>query len=111
CCVALACCASLFAAAKPAKELNVWVPMRDGVRLAANVFLPAENQRLPVILERTPYGKGAAIPPNYQAYVDHGSAIVIQDVRGRYASEGAFDPLRQETSDGDDTLNWIARQP
>ena len=37
--------------------------------------------------------------------------MVVQDVRGRYESEGAFDPLRQEAPDGDDTLNWIARQP
>jgi uncharacterized protein len=85
--------------------------MRDGVRLAANVYLPAEHVRLPVILERTPYGKGASISANHQAYMDRGYAVVVQDVRGRYGSEGAFRPLHQETADGDDTLNWIARQP
>jgi putative CocE/NonD family hydrolase len=85
--------------------------MRDGVRLSANVFLPPENTRLPVILERTPYGKGAEITPNYQAFVDRGYAVVVEDVRGRYESEGVFRPLEQEPSDGDDTLNWIARQP
>jgi putative CocE/NonD family hydrolase len=86
--------------------------MRDGVRLAANVFLPADSAgRLPVILERTPYNKGLEITPNYQAFVDRGYAVVVQDVRGRYASEGTFDCLRQEMPDGDDTLNWIARQP
>ena len=43
--------------------------------------------------------------------MEHGYAIVVQDVRGRYESEGAFQPLTQEVHDGDDTLNWIARQP
>ena len=107
----LACCAGLSAAQPNVKQLHVLVPMRDGVRLAANVFLPSEPRRLPVILERTPYGKGADITPNYQFFVDHGYAVVVEDVRGRYESEGTFQPLRQEPSDGDDTLNWIARQP
>ncbi len=85
--------------------------MRDGVRLAANVFLPAGERRYPTILERTPYDKGTQITPNDQAFVNRGYAVVVEDVRGRYESEGTFDPLRQEGADGDDTLNWIARQP
>ena len=93
------------------KHLHVQVPMRDGVRLSANIFLPSDRARVPAILERTPYGKGADITPNYQAFVEHGYAVVAQDVRGRYESEGVFQPLRQESNDGDDTLNWIARQP
>jgi hypothetical protein len=118
--VIAACCATLFAGqdakkGQPAREIvkrpGVPVPMRDGVRLSANVFLPFERGRFPAILERTPYSKGDAITPNYQAFVEHGYAVVAQDVRGRYQSEGIFDPLRQEAADGDDTLNWIARQP
>lgn len=85
--------------------------MRDGVHLSANVFLPSEYARVPAILVRTPYGKGAGITSNYQAFVDHGYAVVVEDVRGRYESEGSFQPLEQEPADGDDTLNWIARQP
>jgi putative CocE/NonD family hydrolase len=85
--------------------------MRDGVRLSANVFLPTETARVPAILVRTPYGKGLDITPHYQAFVERGYAVVVQDVRGRYESEGAFLPLTQEPMDGDDTLNWIARQP
>jgi putative CocE/NonD family hydrolase len=92
------------------KQLHVPVPMRDGVRLSANVFLPSEHARVPTILVRTPYGKGADITANYQAFVDHGYAVVVEDVRGRYESEGTFQPLKQEPADGDDTLNWIARQ-
>jgi putative CocE/NonD family hydrolase len=108
----VAVCAGLAGAApKPiVKRLQVPVPMRDGVRLSANVFLPSEHARVPAILVRTPYGKGADITPNYQAFVEHGYAVVVEDVRGRYESEGAFQPLHQEPSDGDDTLNWIARQ-
>ena len=51
--------------------------MRDGVRLSANIFLPAERGRVPAILVRTPYGKGADITPNYQAFVEHGYAVVV----------------------------------
>lgn len=85
--------------------------MRDGVRLSANVFHPAAPARYPTILVRTPYGKGAAIPAHFAPFVEHGYAVVVEDVRGRYASEGVFRPLEQEPADGDDTLNWIARQP
>jgi putative CocE/NonD family hydrolase len=86
------------------------VPMRDGVRLSANVFRPDEAGRFPTILVRTPYGKGREITTHYQTFVEHGYAVVVEDVRGRYASEGVFRPLEQEPADGDDTLNWIARQ-
>src|SRR5260370_25940499 len=106
------CAGPAVAAQKPiVKSLNVPVAMRDGVRLSANVYLAPDQGRMPAILGRTPYGKGADITPNNQAFVEHGYAVVVQDVRGRYESEGAFQPLTQEVRDGDDTLNWIARQP
>jgi len=84
--------------------------MRDGVRLAATIFLPPGHDKAPAILERTPYGRAKTLV-QYQDFVDHGYAVVLQDVRGRYESEGTFSPLSQESADGDDTLNWIARQP
>jgi uncharacterized protein len=93
------------------KHLEVPVAMRDGVQLSTNAYIPSEHGRFPTILVRTPYNKDADISANYRSFVDHGYAVVVQDVRGRYASEGAFQPLTQEISDGDDTLNWIARQP
>lgn len=93
------------------RRLNLSVPMRDGIRLAANVFLPSESGRFPTILVRTPYNKGEDLTPNFRAFVDHGYAMVVEDARGRYASEGVFDPFGQEPKDGNDTLNWIARQP
>lgn len=92
-------------------NFNVAVPMRDGVRLSANLFRPANTGRYPTILLRTPYNKGDAITPSYQAFVNHGYAIVVEDVRGRYKSGGQFEPINQDVQDGDDTLNWIARQP
>jgi uncharacterized protein len=92
-------------------NFNVAVPMRDGVRLSANVFRPGATGRYPVILLRTPYNKGDAITPAWQSFVNHGYAVVVQDVRGRYESGGKFEPINQEVNDGDDTLNWIARQP
>lgn len=85
--------------------------MHDGVHLAANIYRPSASGRLPTILVRTPYGKGTDITPNYQAFVDRGYAVVVEDVRGKYESEGEFRPLVQEPADGNDTLNWIARQP
>jgi putative CocE/NonD family hydrolase len=91
-------------------ELNVRVPMSDGVRLSTNIFHPAGSGRFPTILIRTPYNKGTTLVPNYQAFVDHGYVVVMQDVRGRYGSEGTFSPLSHEAKDGDETLNWIAAQ-
>jgi putative CocE/NonD family hydrolase len=91
--------------------MHVPIAMRDGVRLFANLYLPADRARGPAILVRTPYNKGTELPPNWQALLDHGYAVVVEDVRGRYESEGAFEPLAQESADGDDTVNWIARQP
>jgi len=110
----LLCAAFLCAGATPApfnKVLHVRVPMRDGVRLDTNVFHPAGTVRFPVILIRTPYGKGAGLPSGYGPFIDQGYAVVFQDVRGRYDSQGLFDPLNQEGPDGFDTLNWIGGQP
>lgn len=93
-----------------AKSFDIAVPMRDGVHLSANIFRPDEAGRYPTILVRTPYGKGHEITTHYRAFVERGYAVVIEDVRGRYGSQGVFRPLEQEPADGDDTLNWIARQ-
>jgi uncharacterized protein len=95
----------------PYAKLHVRVPMRDNVRLDTNVFHPEGGGRFPTVLIRTPYGKGADLPAGYQSFINHGYAVVMQDVRGRYASAGVFDALNQEGPDGYDTLNWIAAQP
>jgi putative CocE/NonD family hydrolase len=105
------CASALFATTVEAiRSFDITVPMRDGVRLSANVFRPEEAGRFPTILVRTPYGKGRDFTAHYQTFVEHGYAVMVEDVRGRYGSEGVFRPLEQEPADGDDTLNWIARQ-
>jgi putative CocE/NonD family hydrolase len=109
------CAAAALGAANPPaaflRQLDAAVPMRDGVRLSTNVFRPDIRARVPAILLRTPYNKGSDLPSGYQLFLDRGYAVVVQDVRGRYDSEGVFRPLTQEGPDGYDTLEWIARQP
>ena len=90
----LLCAGLLSAASAPApyaKLLHVRVPMRDNVRLDTNVFHPSGNGRFPTVLMRTPYGKGPDLPLGYQSFINHGYAVVMQDVRGRYGSGGVFD--------------------
>jgi putative CocE/NonD family hydrolase len=90
---------------------TLMTPMRDGVRLATDVYLPAQAQgRYPVLVIRSPYNKrgerGAAA-----YFTRYGYALVAQDCRGRYASEGRFEGLPQEGRDGYDTIEWAAAQP
>ena len=88
------------------------VPMRDGVRLAADIYLPAQRrpgQRFPTVLIRTCYNKNST--GQFFAFVHYGYAVVAQDTRGRELSEGKWQPIINEREDGDDTLNWIADQP
>jgi len=90
---------------------NVMVPMRDGTRLAANVFLPSEKGAFPVILTRTPYGKGGEKAALGAGMRRLGYAVVSQDCRGRGDSEGKWDPFRYDVQDGQDTLKWVIAQP
>ncbi|MEY8524886.1 CocE/NonD family hydrolase [Lachnospiraceae bacterium 38-10] len=84
------------------------VPMRDGVKLSTDVYLPGGiGETVPAVLVRTPYGKEDGCEVYYR-YVQRGYAVVIQDVRGRNLSEGEWMPNCHEVEDGDDTLNWIA---
>ena len=111
-------------------EEDVMVPMRDGVRLATDVYRPARGKnpaagRFPALLERTPYGKklvsrteidrgqlAAQRRPEVAAwFVRHGYVVVYQDCRGRFGSEGQFIKYLAEGEDGCDTIAWIAAQP
>lgn len=86
------------------------VPMRDGVHLSTDVYLPGGcPDTVPAVLVRTPYGKADGREVYYR-YVQRGYAVVVQDVRGRNESEGEWLPNYYEVEDGDDTLNWIAAQ-
>lgn len=87
------------------------VPMRDGVCLATNVFLPADyrdGERLPTVLVRTCYGKDSA--KQFFVFTHYGYAVAAQDTRGREESEGCWQPIVNEMDDGDDTLDWISGQ-
>ena len=88
---------------------NLEVPMRDGVALSVSLLLPRTDRPVPAVLVRTPYGKEDELD-NYMRYAYRGYAVVLQDVRGRNKSGGAWIPNHFETEDGDDTLNWIAAQ-
>ncbi len=96
-------------------EKNVPVPMRDGVVLRADLYRPGAPGRYPVLLERTPYGK--TLPRmvldtvHVLNAVEAGYAVVIQDCRGRFASEGEFVPFLCDIDDGYDTVEWCAAQP
>jgi len=96
-------------------EKDVMVPMRDGVRLATDVYLPAKDgkpidEKLPVILERRPYNKDGC-RGNGRYYAARGYAFVAQDTRGRYKSEGVWHMLTDDGPDGVDAAAWIGRQP
>lgn len=87
------------------------VPMRDGVSLATNVFLPRGEGPWPVILTRTPYSKDGLFGAMAPRYVSAGYVFVIQDCRGRFRSEGEYRPFEDDLNDGFDTVNWVAGQP
>ncbi|MBN1836294.1 MAG: CocE/NonD family hydrolase [Spirochaetales bacterium] len=96
------------------RQKDVWIPMRDGVRLCADLYLPAGGAPTETILLRMPYGKREAycwMPVIGRFWARRGYACVIQDVRGRFASEGDFVPFVNEGRDGYDTVDCIARQP
>ncbi|CAN5736938.1 CocE/NonD family hydrolase [soil metagenome] len=95
-------------------ERNVPVPMRDGITLFSDVYRPSEPGRYPVILQRTPYDKGGSIgsPAGFALRAaGEGYAVVIQDTRGRWTSEGPFNAFPHERQDGYDTCAWLQDQP
>jgi len=100
-------------------DQKVMMPMRDGIRLATDIYRPKGNQRVPVIFSKTPYNFNSwedgehrlnAYSEAYQA-VKRGYAFVVQNERGRYFSEGNWDILGTPTSDGNDAFTWLAAQP
>jgi uncharacterized protein len=92
------------------EDLGISIPMRDGTRLAADVFRPPVPGRWPTILVRTPYNRKSGAMSGYRVFARRGYAVVIQDTRGRYASQGSFGGIEQEGMDGNDSINWIAAQ-
>ena len=96
------------------KWTEVTMTTRDGVKLAANVFLPAGAGPFPVVLSRTPYLKdalGDLAGYSAQKYTDAGYAFVMQDVRGKGHSQGFYEAFIPDLEDGYDTVEWVAKQP
>src|SRR3712207_9454844 len=88
--------------------------MRDGATLMSDVYRPAGEGEYPVLLTRLPYGKDRPRDPTYFDPIKAAGAgyvVVVQDVRGRYASEGEFVPFVSEYEDGHDTVEWAAGLP
>jgi hypothetical protein len=91
-------------------ERGVAMTTRDGVKLRADIYRPAGDGNFPVLLTRTPYDKYADSEHARRA-VARGYMVVVQDVRGRYTSEGEWYPFKHETDDGFDTVEWAAALP
>jgi putative CocE/NonD family hydrolase len=104
---------ALTALAQPYRilvENGVRARMRDGAALMADIYRPDAGGKFPVLLQRTPYnragGAGMAATLAAQGYV-----LILQDTRGRFDSEGEFDPFRNESADGYDSVEWAAALP
>src|SRR5213592_4359482 len=91
-------------------ERNVPVKMRDGVVLHADIYRPKADGRFPVLLQRTPYNKDGEVEFGLKAAA-RGYVTIIQDVRGRFSSEGEWYTFKHESDDGYDTVEWAAALP
>ena len=93
-------------------KLNVQVPMSDGVRLSTDIYLPNSDGPFPALLVRTIYDNQAAhLIEAAKSFVARDYAVVMQDCRGRFDSDGAWEPYINEAQDGHDTQEWIGSQP
>jgi putative CocE/NonD family hydrolase len=95
-------------------QSDVPAVMRDGTTLMSNVYRPASGGPYPILLTRLPYGKDLSFNNTYFDPVKaarRGYLVVVQDVRGRYASEGEFTPFAREFEDGHDSVEWAAKLP
>ncbi len=96
-------------------DMGVAVTMSDGTTLGADIYRPSGRGAWPAILVRTPYDRSTIASRGLQvdviAFAESGYCVVVQDVRGRHASEGVFKPFMHEQSDGVETIRWLAEQP
>lgn len=103
-------CAYAFQHTDVHVDRAVEMKTRDGIVLRADIYRPSSEGRFPVLLERTPYDKNQEVAFGYKAAAA-GYVVVIQDVRGRYTSEGEWYPFQHESEDGYDTVEWAAALP
>ncbi len=102
--------ADVAAAPQIVVEKGVAMKTRDGVTLRADIYRPAGDGQYPTLLQRTPYNKDGAAEFGRKAAA-RGYLVVVQDVRGRYTSEGEWYPFKYESNDGYDTVEWAASLP
>jgi putative CocE/NonD family hydrolase len=96
---------------QPYTQFTTSVPMRDGTKLRADVYLPAPEQPKATVLIRSPYGRGFPLDLLHaRVFARHGYQVVVQSVRGRSGSDGEFRPMVNEAADGRDTVDWLRRQ-
>jgi uncharacterized protein len=91
-------------------ERSVTVKMRDGTVLRADIYRPKTDGTFPVLLERTPYDKNGSAGFGLKTAAS-GYVVIVQDVRGRYSSDGEWYPFKHESDDGFDTIEWAASLP
>ncbi len=97
-----------------AVDKNVMVPMKDGTKLATDIYRPKSHRKFPVIVLRTPYNKSGSLHPYRplaELFASQGYVVVVQDVRGKFASEGSFYPYAYEALDGHTTVTWAGEAP
>ncbi len=94
------------------EEHSVLVPMRDGVKLSTDLYVPADlDEKLPVLLIRTPYNqKSQRVVDRARWFAGHGYVVAVQDVRGKFESQGNYIVSAADTDDGFDTIDWVAMQ-
>jgi putative CocE/NonD family hydrolase len=90
-------------------KLEFNIPMKDGILLSTDVYLPKTGSKFPVVLVRTPYDKNG-VKDAAEKFVKHNIAVVAQDCRGRLKSGGEFYPFINERKDGLETLRWLRQQ-
>src|SRR5258708_34681678 len=90
-------------------ERGVAMKPRDGVTLRADIYRPKADGKFPVLLTRTPYNKAGGDFGTRAAAL--GYVVIMQDVRGRFTSEGEWVPFKHESQDGYDTVEWAAALP
>jgi uncharacterized protein len=92
-------------------QRDLVIPAGDGVPLLANRFYPADIDQAPLVLLRSPYGRGAALDRMPQLLAERGYQVLYQSLRGTDGSGGEFDGFTIHPADADGTLSWLREQP
>jgi uncharacterized protein len=92
-------------------ERDLRIPMPDGVELLADCYFSRDDEKPPIILLRSPYGRRQVAAAIGRIFAARGFQSVVRSTRGTFGSGGEFEPFRHEAADGRATLDWLAAQP